>query len=100
MISCRFERGIWSDIFPLALPAREAVGFCKQWINAEVEMPPLTSKDVQPCPCSLEQALLDFVRFQPDPECNLFNLNVRFTRNGNCKHRKSAKHCVRMTYLG
>ena len=63
-------------------------------------MPTLPSNNVQPCPCTLAQALLDIVRFQPDPDCNMFNRNLRFSRTGNCLHRRQATHCIRMTELG
>lgn len=96
----RFERGIWSDIFPLALRSDQAYSLCKNWLNTEVQLPPLPSDDVQPCPCTLDQALLDIVRFQPDPDCNMFNRNSQFSRTGNCLHRRDAAHCIRLTDLG
>eukprot|EP00105_Crassostrea_gigas_P046261 XP_019930409.1 PREDICTED: protein mesh [Crassostrea gigas] len=96
----QFERGIWSDIFPLALRSDQAYSLCKNWLNTEVQLPPLPSDDVQPCPCTLDQALLDIVRFQPDPDCNIFNRNSQFSRTGNCLHRRDAAHCIRLTDLG
>ena len=97
---CRHERGIWSDIFPRALPPNEALSFCQNWLNAEAQMTPLPSDNAQPCPCTLDQALLDIVRFQPDPDCNMFNRESWFSRTGNCLHRRDATHCIRMTELG
>ncbi|KAK3758329.1 hypothetical protein RRG08_004150 [Elysia crispata] len=41
-----------------------------------------------PCPCTLDQALADFGRFQPDAGCNLFT-------GSKCTYHKKAKHCVR-----
>nr|XP_022323644.1 protein mesh-like [Crassostrea virginica] len=94
------ERGIWSNIFPRALPPNEALSFCQNWLNAEAQMTPLPSDNAQPCPCTLDQALLDIVRFQPDPDCNMFNRESWFSRTGNCLHRRDATHCIRMTELG
>lgn len=94
------ERGIWSDIFPLALPFDKAYQSCKNWLNSEAHLPLLPSDDVQPCPCTLDQALLDIVRFQPDPDCNMFNKIPRFSRTGNCLHRRDATHCIRLAQIG
>ncbi|KAK3758328.1 hypothetical protein RRG08_004149 [Elysia crispata] len=41
-----------------------------------------------PCPCTLDQALADFGRFQPDAGCSLFT-------GSKCTYHKKAKHCVR-----
>nr|XP_034303982.1 sushi domain-containing protein 2-like isoform X2 [Crassostrea gigas] len=94
------ERGIWSDIFPLALTFDQANQSCKNWLNSEAKLPPLPSDDVQPCPCTLDQALLDIVRFQPDPDCNMFNRNSQFFRTRNCLHRRNATHCIRLAQAG
>nr|XP_034303984.1 protein mesh isoform X2 [Crassostrea gigas] len=91
-------KGIWSDVFPLAVQQDKANEFCKNWSISEAQLPSLRriADDVQPCPCMLDQALLDIVRFQPDPDCNMFNRN----RTGNCSHRKDSTHCIRMPQAG
>ncbi|XP_048768432.2 protein mesh-like [Ostrea edulis] len=93
-------RGIWSDIFPLALPMSQAYEFCKNWLNRERQLPPLPAEEVQPCPCTLDQALLDIVRFQPDPDCNKFSKTSSFSRTGNCLYRREARHCIRLVNKG
>lgn len=94
------RRGIWSDIFPLALPPAEAVSFCGKWYRQDLKLPPLQKYRIQPCPCTLEQALLDSVRFHPDPNCNLFNQVFPLSMTGNCLNREDANHCVRLNSLG
>ncbi|XP_062601517.1 protein mesh-like [Saccostrea cucullata] len=94
------DRGIWSDIFPLALPPDQAQKLCNVWLKNETQLPQLPTNDVQPCPCTLGQALLDIVRFQPDPDCNMLTRPSVFSRTGNCVNRKEAKHCVRFLNLG
>nr|XP_022323656.1 protein mesh-like [Crassostrea virginica] len=90
------EIGIWSDIFSLATTPDTAFFLCDDWLNAELNMPSLPFKDVQPCPCTVDQALLDIVRFQADPDCNMFNKNSSET----CFYRRNATHCIRLTRAG
>lgn len=89
------RRGIWSDVFPLALQQEEAYLSCVDWFKKDLKFPPLLRNRVQPCPCILDQALLDGVRFQPDPNCNMFS-----QQTGNCLYRKDAKHCVHLLSFG
>lgn len=91
----RPRRGIWSDVFPLALQQEEAYLSCVDWFKKDLKFPPLLRNRVQPCPCILDQALLDGVRFQPDPNCNMFS-----QQTGNCLYRKDAKHCVHLLSFG
>lgn len=65
------------------------------WFKKDLKFPPLLRNRVQPCPCTLDQALLDGVRFQPDPNCNIFSQHT-----GNCLYRKDAKHCVHLLSFG
>lgn len=84
-------------MFPLAVPQDEASKFCQNWLNSEAQLPSLPwIADVQPCPCTLDQAFLDIVRFQPDPDCNTFNRNRAY----NCLRRKDSTHCIRMAQPG
>nr|XP_022323654.1 protein mesh-like [Crassostrea virginica] len=89
------ERGIWSDIFFLAEKTDVALSLCKDWLENEEKMPSLPFDDVQPCPCTVDQALLDVVRFQPDPDCNMFN-----NKNSSCFYRRNATHCIRLSKAG
>ena len=43
------------------------------------------------CPCSLDQALADFGRWQPDSGCTISNKNSQW----NCHYHQGAAHCVR-----
>ncbi|XP_062572621.1 LOW QUALITY PROTEIN: protein mesh-like, partial [Saccostrea cucullata] len=94
------DRGIWSDIFPVALPPDQAYIFCHDWLKNETQLPKLSTNDEQPCPCTLDQALLDIVRFQPDPDCSMFSRTSPYSRTGNCLHRRDATHCIRLVNLG
>ncbi|XP_012940242.1 protein mesh [Aplysia californica] len=60
---------------------------CREW-NARDSTQEAWLQDLLPCPCSLDQALADFGRFQADPGCNLFT-------GSKCFYHKGAKHCVR-----
>ncbi|XP_076446863.1 sushi domain-containing protein 2-like isoform X2 [Babylonia areolata] len=44
-----------------------------------------------PCPCTLEQALADWGRWQPDMGCNMFTGSV-------CTYHVGARHCVRSVH--
>nr|XP_022323670.1 uncharacterized protein LOC111124774 isoform X2 [Crassostrea virginica] len=90
------ERGIWSDIFSLAENPDRALSLCKDWLEKEGKKPSLPSDDIQPCPCTLNHALLDVARFQPDPDCNMFNKNSSET----CLYRRNATHCIRLSKAG
>jgi hypothetical protein len=95
----RANRGIWTDIFPLALPTGDAYDFCEKWLYRETQLSPLPAAEIQPCPCTLDQARLDIVRFQPDPDCNIFGQTSLFSRTGNCLYRKDASHCIRLVSI-
>ena len=45
--------------------------------------------ELPPCPCTLQQALADWGRWQADPGCSLFSGESK------CTFNKKAKHCVR-----
>ncbi|GFR68620.1 sushi domain-containing protein 2-like [Elysia marginata] len=60
---------------------------CKAW-HAEDGRNTDWLSSLLPCPCTLDQALADFGRFQPDAGCNLF-------AGSKCTYHKKAIHCVR-----
>ena len=65
--------------------------WCQEW-DASESVLDVTSDNVISCPCTLQQALADIGRFEPDPWCSM-------TREagiqGNCQYRPLAKHCIR-----
>ncbi|XP_062583116.1 sushi domain-containing protein 2-like [Saccostrea cucullata] len=87
------QRGIWSDLFPVTPSKAVAKLLCKKWIEKERTLSKLNV--AEPCPCTLQQALLDIVKYQPDPDCNM--LSVGAEGRGNCRYRRDAQHCVRLT---
>ncbi|XP_062583136.1 protein mesh-like [Saccostrea cucullata] len=85
-------RGIWSDVFPIYQSKDEEIRACQNWIKSETVS---TDLDVGPCPCTLQQAILDIVKYQPDPECNRFQIKSK--QKVNCRYRRDARHCVRLS---
>lgn len=92
----RPERGIWTDIFAVVPSRQDTKRFCYNWIKQEskLNVSLLSSEDVPPCPCTLQQALMDTARYQPDPDCN--NLMDNKDPDLNCLYRASARHCIRL----
>ncbi|XP_061189929.1 protein mesh-like [Saccostrea echinata] len=84
--------GIWSDVFLVSQSREEARQICEKWLESESSSPVLNASE--PCPCTLQQALLDIVKYQPDPDCNMFHMGSR--GKGNCRYRRDAQHCVRL----
>ncbi|XP_052283682.1 sushi domain-containing protein 2-like isoform X2 [Dreissena polymorpha] len=66
-----------------------AADLCLRWYNKDKKDKSWVG-DLLSCPCSLQQAILDFGRFQPDDGCKLQNAHVK----GNCFYH-DAVHCVR-----
>ncbi|KAL8616990.1 hypothetical protein ACOMHN_014161 [Nucella lapillus] len=48
--------------------------------------------ELPPCPCSLQQAVADWGRWQADVGCSLFN------KGSKCAFNRGAKHCVRSVH--
>lgn len=92
------ERGIWTDIFAVVPSHQETKRFCYNWIRQERGLPLVTYDDLPPCPCTLQQALMDTARYQPDPDCN--NLMDNKDPDLNCLYRASARHCIRLSQPG
>ncbi|XP_078337855.1 protein mesh-like isoform X2 [Crassostrea virginica] len=92
------ERGLWTDIFAVVPSHQQSRQFCYNWIRTELRLPPVPTDDTPPCPCTLQQALMDTVRYQPDPDCN----SVTRSRDAdlNCLYRANARHCVRLSEPG
>ncbi|XP_062581789.1 protein mesh-like [Saccostrea cucullata] len=92
------ERGIWSEIFAVVPQQQKSQRFCQNWLRQEYHLSRVSSQNIPPCPCTLQQALMDTARYQPDPDCNM----VTKTRDGdfNCLYRADAKHCVRLSVPG
>ncbi|XP_062583134.1 protein mesh-like [Saccostrea cucullata] len=84
--------GIWSDVFLISQSGEEARQICKKWINSESSFPAVDPGE--PCPCTIQQARVDNVKYQPDPDCNMFQ-KERNTKV-NCRYRRDAQHCVRL----
>ncbi|XP_056008372.1 sushi domain-containing protein 2-like isoform X1 [Ostrea edulis] len=91
-------RGIWSDIFAIVPSQEQSKQFCSSWLRNEARLPRLSSGDISPCPCTLQQALVDTARYQPDPDCNRIT-NTRI-QDLNCLYRADAQHCVRLSAPG
>lgn len=94
----RLERGIWSDIFAVVPMQQKSKQFCFSWIRQEVRLPEVSSRDTPPCPCTLQQALMDTARYQPDPDCNV--VTKTSDDEFNCQYRNDAQHCVRLSIPG
>ncbi|XP_048752954.2 protein mesh-like isoform X2 [Ostrea edulis] len=90
-------RGIWSDIFAIVPTQEHSKQLCFSWLRNEVRMPGVSSDDLPPCPCTLQQALMDTARYQPDPDCNMINTRKQ---DLNCLYRADAQHCVRLSAPG
>ncbi|XP_062583115.1 protein mesh-like [Saccostrea cucullata] len=84
--------GIWSDVFLISQSGEEARQICKNWINSESSFPAVDPGE--PCPCTIQQARVDYVKYQPDPDCNMFQKESN--EKANCRYRRDAQHCVRL----
>ena len=60
---------------------------CDEWGQDETSLPDFVDELI-PCPSTLEQAIADSARFQPDTGCSMYAGSV-------CKYHQGAKHCVR-----
>ncbi|KAJ8035351.1 Sushi domain-containing protein 2 [Holothuria leucospilota] len=63
---------------------------CIAWAGEDDALPPYTDSLLN-CPCTLDQALTDSGRFQPDTGCSMFTGSV-------CTYHVGAKHCVRSVF--
>ncbi|XP_061188889.1 protein mesh-like [Saccostrea echinata] len=92
------ERGIWSEIFAVVPQHQKSRRFCQDWVRQEYHLSRVSSQNIPPCPCTLQQALMDTARYQPDPDCNMVT-KIR-DENFNCLNRADAQHCVRLSMPG
>lgn len=63
---------------------------CLDWASADDAMVTYTNSLIS-CPCTLDQALADSGRFQPDTGCSMFSGSV-------CTYHVGAKHCIRSVF--
>ncbi|KAK7097672.1 sushi domain-containing protein 2-like [Littorina saxatilis] len=61
---------------------------CEQWA-AEERQHKHWMMELPSCPCSLQQALADWGRWQADTDCSMFR------KGSKCAFNRGAKHCVR-----
>lgn len=83
-------------MFPVIPSHQDTKRFCYNWIRQENKLN--VSDDVPPCPCTLQQAKMDIVRYQPDPDCN--SLVDNKDPDLNCLYRANARHCIRLSKPG
>lgn len=62
---------------------------CKEWHHKDMQNKAWLNY-LPACPCNLQQALVDFGRWQKDPGCNMFSKS-----QDNCVFHTIATHCVR-----
>ncbi|XP_072021726.1 sushi domain-containing protein 2-like [Amphiura filiformis] len=86
----------WSDIHALGYILNQEyqdnpIGWssikCDEWSQNETSLPDFVD-ELMACPCTLQQAIADSGRFQPDTGCSIYSGSV-------CKYHQGAKHCVR-----
>ncbi|XP_062583122.1 protein mesh-like [Saccostrea cucullata] len=92
------ERGCWTDVFAVVPQRRKSQQFCQNWMRHEYRLSEVFSQNVPPCPCTLQQALMDTAQYQPDPDCNIITKNK--DDDFNCLYRADAQHCVRLSMPG
>lgn len=63
---------------------------CIDWNNQD-RLSTVWLDHLQPCPCTLTQALADWGRWQPDVGCSMFSGSV-------CRYHQHALHCVRSVH--
>eukprot|EP00058_Branchiostoma_floridae_P018259 XP_002603748.1 hypothetical protein BRAFLDRAFT_97609 [Branchiostoma floridae] len=89
-------RALWSNVHALAWqfeelfyqdPVTWSTQRCMAWREAEKDLPNFVP-DMPPCPCTLQQALVDTGRFQLDTGCAL-------SLGSTCTYHPGAVHCVR-----
>ncbi|XP_070554568.1 sushi domain-containing protein 2-like [Ptychodera flava] len=85
-------QSLWSDIHPLKWKYNvDSLGFCKDWAFTVEERDKTFLDDLEPCPCTLQQARVDAGRFTAHPTCNEASSHI----GDNCERRALAVHCVR-----
>ncbi|XP_072038779.1 uncharacterized protein [Amphiura filiformis] len=84
---------IWSDVHSLQWIFPRSSTWCNSWASDERGLPELNNMEegitTPVCPCTFAQAVLDFARYSPHPECNLE------TATDCSLSRPGAMHCVR-----
>ncbi|XP_072049265.1 sushi domain-containing protein 2-like [Amphiura filiformis] len=89
-------RTLWSDVHMLGYllndeyqdnPPSWSRRMCDEWAEADDKLPSFV-ENLFTCPCTLQQAIVDTGRFQPDAECSMFDDGSK------CLYHTGAKHCV------
>ncbi|OWF50292.1 hypothetical protein KP79_PYT23936 [Mizuhopecten yessoensis] len=94
---------VWSDAF-VVIPKNitESKASCTRWQTTDDQLPSLSGVDVQVCPCRLDQAEIDLVRFHPDPMCQSPDGSQQSDADTsiNCLVHPHAKQCFRLNTPG
>ncbi|CAG2215760.1 unnamed protein product [Mytilus edulis] len=81
----------WSDMFTVNVNRQNSTASCYEWWSMDLNQQTITSKDVNPCPCTLEVANIDSARFSVDPQCYRIE-GSEFV----CQFQPNAKVCYRL----
>ncbi|XP_076091868.1 protein mesh-like isoform X1 [Mytilus galloprovincialis] len=81
----------WSDMFTVNVNRQNSTASCYEWWSMDLNQQTITSKDVNPCPCTLEVANIDSARFSVDPQCYIIE-GSEFV----CQFQPNAKVCYRL----
>ncbi|CAC5420802.1 Sushi, nidogen and EGF-like domain-containing protein 1,Alpha-tectorin [Mytilus coruscus] len=60
----------WSDMFTVNVGFEQSQAVCNEMLDEDIQLPAINTDDVQPCPCTLDVASLDTIRFSIDPLCH------------------------------
>ncbi|XP_070554813.1 uncharacterized protein K03H1.5-like [Ptychodera flava] len=86
-------QSLWSDIHPLKWKYNvDSYTFCKDTLYSDSERNLEFLDDLEPCPCTLQQARLDTGRYTAHPRCN----EAWSHNDDNCHRKLLAHHCVRV----
>ncbi|XP_060075248.1 sushi domain-containing protein 2-like [Ylistrum balloti] len=93
------KQRIWSDAI-VVTPRNidESKTSCNQWKAMDDQLPSLSDIETQVCPCRLDQAEIDILRFHSDPMCQFPDNSLR--PESNCLFYQQAKKCFRLNTPG
>ncbi|XP_052091067.1 protein mesh-like isoform X1 [Mytilus californianus] len=81
----------WSDMFTVNVNRQQSQTSCYEWWSKDLNQQTINSKDVNPCPCTLDVANIDSARFSVDPQCYKIEGSEFF-----CQFQTHAKVCYRL----